>query len=312
MRRAALLGVLVAAAGARLAQAQAPCGIEYVYAGSRLLAMSGSVGTAPTVGLATTWIEVQEDVGGPGLAVEILVTTANGCALAADAAVTYSTQDGTAQSPPDYAAEPGRLLPIPRGTDSGTVLVVFIPIENDSLAELDETFTVRLSGPQGIAIRAPLGTPMDSATITIHDDDAPRVSLFLGQGGSIAEINEDNSWVVGPVKARVTTKGGGPLPEELRVGWRPEGGSAVPNEDYAANPLYATTFPQGAPSGTELDIGAGIVYQDAVLEPDESFNVGLLASGQLSSSGIYSTDPSPISNVIKDDDTSPPHKLNTI
>jgi hypothetical protein len=153
---------------------------------------------------------------------------------------------------------------------------------------------------------------MDSATVTIHDDDAPRVSLFLDQGGSIAEINEDNSWVVGPVKARVTTKGGGPLPEELRVGWRPEGGSAVPNEDYAANPLYATTFPQGAPSGTELDIGAGIVYQDAVLEPDESFNVGLLASGQLSSSGIYSTDPSPISIVIKDDDTSPPLKLHTI
>ena len=94
-------------------------------------------------------------------------------------AVDYATSDGTATAPDDYASGAGTLS-FKAGQKSATFTVA---LEDDALAEGDETLDVTLANPTG---GATLGSP-DTATLTITDDDAGGLLQFSATSYAAAE-----------------------------------------------------------------------------------------------------------------------------
>lgn len=79
----------------------------------------------------------------------------------------YETADGSATAGDDYTATSGTLTFRPGESATQTVRVI---IRNDSLHELAETFTLRISGQQNVFVTSGTGTILD-------DDGAPRLSV---------------------------------------------------------------------------------------------------------------------------------------
>jgi len=98
--------------------------------------------------------------------------------------VRYATSNGTATAGSDYTSKAGTLS-FAAGT---TVKFVTIPVKADTSVEGDETFTVTLSSPTGVAALAP---GRSVGTITILNDDGGSglrasvsdVSMWEGNGG---------------------------------------------------------------------------------------------------------------------------------
>lgn len=113
-------------------------------------------------------VTVADGVAIEGSAVEFVVTLSN--AAPDTVTVQYSTSDGTATSDPnaadgaDYTAVTGGTLSV---SASDTQATISIATGDDMVKELDETFTVTLSGASTNAL---LGT-MKAATGTIRNDD---------------------------------------------------------------------------------------------------------------------------------------------
>ena len=305
MRRTKWLGLLATAmAVVPRVEAEAPCGVEYIYAGSRLLATYSPPGGAATLSVATV-ATVNENLSVPpsiGFRPSITLTTSDTCALPVDVSVSYSTEDGSALAGQDYVAQSGSVT-FPRGTLSGATLKgPTIGMQNDTVPEPEETFKFKLFGASGAVIGN------GEMVVTILDDDAPRVSLFLDQEAADAVIREDGVPVVGPVKARVTTPDSSALTEALTVplGVGP-GGSATAGADFTLP--AAVQFPQGTTSGTEVEVGA-TPLEDLILEGDEAFVLTL--SPWLGGSGLYSLGSASMTVTIQDDDVSPPLSLYTI
>src|SRR6185503_4739104 len=81
--------------------------------------------------------------------------------------VKYLTSDGTAQKGVDYTETTGSVIFEP----GVTTRTVEVPILNDNLDEVDETFTFTISPNLGILTRA-------ASIVTILDDDpAPSASI---------------------------------------------------------------------------------------------------------------------------------------
>jgi hypothetical protein len=76
--------------------------------------------------------------------------------------IDYSTLNGTAESGSDYTNTSGTLTLAP-GITSG---IISIPINDDSMDEADETFTLNITSSPGIVTHGP-------RTVTIVDDDPP-------------------------------------------------------------------------------------------------------------------------------------------
>ncbi|MCA9217388.1 MAG: hypothetical protein KDB27_30175, partial [Planctomycetales bacterium] len=98
----------------------------------------------------------------------------------ATATVSVSTADGSAIAVEDYVAQ-NTTLTIEPG--DGTALSFAVPIVGDNVVEDDETFTVRLSSPNGIV----LGTATATGTI-LNDDEEAAVSKWHN-----LQIPEDTS-----------------------------------------------------------------------------------------------------------------------
>ena len=84
--------------------------------------------------------------------------------------LSFSTADGTATSPADYAATTGTVTWADGETGDKNITVT---LANDSSFEEDESFTVTLASPTG---EATLATA--TATVTINDDDPVPVRLL--------------------------------------------------------------------------------------------------------------------------------------
>jgi hypothetical protein len=118
--------------------------------------------SSPTDGVPVITADALRLVEGSSGTKSGLVTVRLSAATTKAVTVQYVTADGTARSGSDYTRTTG-LLSFAAGETSKTVT---IPVTGDTLAEADETFTLRFSAP----VNATLGT--SSAVVTILNDDA--------------------------------------------------------------------------------------------------------------------------------------------
>lgn len=164
-----------------------------------------------------------------------------------DISVDYATADGSAVQPGDYTAGAGTLL-IAAGDFGGTI---DIPIIEDALVEIDETFTITLSnivGPGMFADATGLGR--------ITDNDYPQASI------DDVTVNE------GETATFTISLDQANMAEGFVVQYSTADGSAVSPNDYASTQgdLF---FAVGASSGTVTVP----TYTDAAVEGNETFVV---------------------------------------
>ena len=177
-------------------------------------------------------------------------------ASTAELKVDWTVADGTATSA-DYAT-PSGVLTIGAGTTSATIEV---EVTDDTLAEADETFEVRLAAPPASA-RVTLGTA--AATGTIEDDD--ELSAAVSVAAEVAE---------GAVASFTVTLTGATSSADVVVGYE-VGGTATPGTDYTApDAPLELTIPAGEASGT-IPIAT---LTDPLLDPGETLTVTLSGAG---------------------------------
>ena len=135
----------------------------------------GRFGPTVTPALAVDDVALVEGTGGTTPA----TFTVRLSSLAAQAVtVSYTTANGTAVAPGDYAAASGVLTFAP-GASARTVPVSVV---GDAVVEPDETFSLQLTSPTGATIADGQGVA------TIGDDDAPPLDgLELGHGTAITK-----------------------------------------------------------------------------------------------------------------------------
>ena len=210
----------------------------------------------------------------------VTVTATLNVAVQGGFTVLASTSDGDAAAPGDYTALTGTA---DFCGHAGEEQMFPVTIEDDDVAEGEESFTVSLSGLSGNAVPVGLGSP---ATVTITDDDATGVTVTLGA----ASVSEDLTSVTVTARLNVAVQGG------FTVLASTVDGSAIAGSDYTAVTGTLLTFAGGA--GEEQTFPVTIVGDD-VAEGEESFTVSL--SG-LSGNAVPVGLGSPATVTITDDD----------
>jgi chitinase len=160
--------------------------------------------------------------------------------------VPYSTKDGSATAPADYAATSGTLTFAPGERSK----VVEVPIVNDKLSEGDETFTLSAGAATG--------------TATIVDDE-PSVPFV---GALDAAVKEGN---VGTTPLPFAIVLSNPSVKPVSVEVATQNGTALAGEDFVALPPTTVTF---APGETAKQVVVSVIG-DTIAEPDETFTLVL-------------------------------------
>ena len=186
--------------------------------------------------------------------------------------VEYATADGTAVAGSDYTLTSGTLT-IAAGSLSGTVVV---PVLDDALDELDETFRLTLSNAANASISE------DEGTGTITDDDMATLSI------EDVTVAEDG----GPASFTVTLDQA--APEAVTVDYATSDGTAVAGSDYTST-SGTLTIAAGSLSST---IAVQIV-DDILHEQSETFTLALTSGVNVNISDGQGT------GTILDDDTPP-------
>ena len=166
--------------------------------------------------------------------------------------VDYSTADGTATAPADYAATSGTLTFAP----GQTTRTVTVQVAGDTLDELDETFTVNLSNAVNAAIAdgTGLGTILD-------DDPLPALSI------NDVTVTEPDA---GTTSATFTVSLNAPSAHVVSVDYGTADGTATAPADYAAG-SGSLTFAAGE---TTKQVTV-LVNGDLLDEADETYFVNL-------------------------------------
>lgn len=163
----------------------------------------------PAISFGATNFNVNESAGTVTVSVILSAASAN------TVTVNYTTSNGSAIAPGDYTATGSTLTFSP-----GVILRTFtIPIINDSVIELSETFMVTLSNP----VNATLNTP-NPATVTIIDNDVPNVQ-FSNATYSVSE-NQGTALITVTLSA--------PSPATVTVDYATSDGTAIAGSDYTA------------------------------------------------------------------------------
>lgn len=166
------VAALAAAGGAAArASAQEPLPTrEYVYAGSRLLAVTGPLASlAPPDGV----VAASE---GDGVArVPLVLRTAGGGPLPTGASVSWTVRPLTALEGEDFAAGAAGRLDLPAGAADGARFEIAVPLVNDARLEGPERLEVVLGTPVGLVLDG------DRVEVEIRDDDLPSVAVASTQ-----------------------------------------------------------------------------------------------------------------------------------
>ena len=203
-----------------------------------------------------------------------------------DVRVNYATANGTASEPGDYTRTAGTVT-IAKGQASGTIT---IPIVGDTVAELNETFTLNFSNVVGAYLQN------TSATATITNDDTgtpPPLPTLSIADASVTETNAAQNLAL-----TVTLSAPSTQPVSFTYATQP-GTAGAPN-DYSTS-TATLTIPAGQTSKTFTVTIAG----DTVQENLEAFTV-LLSNP----SGATIADNSATVSIADDD--APPSPLLTV
>jgi PKD repeat protein len=211
-------------------------GIKTVFAQFRDIAMNTSATVSATIALDTTAppvvsfgnVAVSETIG------QATVQVTLDHPLGRNVSVRYSTSDGTATAPADYASS-GGLLVFPSNTTS---LTFNVPIVADSVVEQNETILLNFSEPMD-CIPGPQGV------ITILDNDVASVA-FASANYSVVESNG-----VATILVRLNAASGLPV----TVDYHATNGTATVESDFT--PTNGTLF--FAPGETEGAFQVSIV-----------------------------------------------------
>jgi large repetitive protein len=166
--------------------------------------------------------------------------------------VDYATSDGTATAPADYTPTSGQLAFAPGDTTHTLV----VPVNGDTVDEINENFTVTLTNP----VHATIGDGQGRGTIT--DDDGPAISI----GDTTAVEGTPAGFVVSLTA---------PSPQAVSVTYATANGTATAPADYEAAGATVLTF---APGEVEKTVTVP-VKQDTIDEPNETFFVNLANPG---------------------------------
>jgi hypothetical protein len=232
-----------------------------------------------TLAFSASAYSVNENAG------NVVVTVVRSNGTDGSVAVSYATANGTATAPADYSARSGTLS-FAAGETSKSIS---IPIVDDALHEVNETFTVALSSATG---GATLGSP-SSTTITIVDND-PAPTLSVDNGGCTVTEGDSGSIPCNFV-IRLSTVSG----RNTQFTTNTSGVTAVSGQDYTG---HANTARSIAAGQTSLTVAVPVLG-DLLHEDTETFTFrvhsvqGASPSQVLATGTIIDNDPAPTLSV---------------
>ena len=247
-----LLAALAAAGGlaARAAADEPPPRPtrEYVYAGSRLLAVTGPLPSVRPTGAPP---RLAESAGTARLEVEL--RTPDGAPLATEASFAFRTVSASARAGEDFADASGRWS-FPVGSPDGARAEIAVVLVDDARHEGTERFAIELHDPVGLGLEAV------RLEVEIRDDDPPPSVNVLP-----TRVPEGNA---GTLPAVLTLALSAESGIDATVHYATVDGTAVAGSDYVAASGTVTV-----PAGQTASTLAILVRGDTALEPDESFDV---------------------------------------
>ncbi|MDE0195368.1 MAG: hypothetical protein OXP08_07430, partial [bacterium] len=191
---------------------------------------------------------------------------------AADVTVTATTSEGTATAPEDYTHK-AQDLTIAAGD---TTAAFSVALASDSLDELDETFTVTLSGASGATISDATGT----GTIAGNADTLISIADASAREGQSLSFTLTRSGDLSAASSVTYTTGDDPTTGAAKA--TATGAQA----DYTRQATAATvSFLANAATAT-ITVAT---RADALVEGDETFRVNLAAPGGASLAGAFAT-----------------------
>lgn len=222
--------------------------------------------SAGTVQFSTSFYSVSESSGFVTLTV-LLNRTGN---TSAPVSVNYTTVPGSAAQ--DRFVQTSGTLNFASGSSVATITV---PVNNDTIIEPAQTFSVQLSNP----INASLGNP-SFATVTMQDDDGLNTVEF--DAADYGAVEKD-----GVVQVRVrATRGGDPnqiLTVQLTLGG--PGDTATNPDDYQAPASTSITFP----AGVSVQVIAIPITNNLNPQASRFFTIGLTNPGLFTQIGRQSS-----------------------
>ena len=231
---------------------------------------------APSISIAD--LTTSDEAGVPHL-----VTVSLSAASSQSITVDFATANGTATATNDYVATNGTLTFNP-GDTSKTISVTIV---QDTLAEVNETFTIGLSNASNASISDASGT------VTISDDEGvPSLSI-----ANVTTANENAANLV----ATVTLSG--VSSQTVTVNFATANGTATATEDYTST-TGTLTF---SPNATTQTISIPILA-DTIDEANEAFTVALSSPTNATVSSSSGT----ATMTITDDDAAPSISINDV
>ena len=216
-------------------------------------------------------------------AVSRLVTVSLNAPSEKTITVDYATSNGTAVATNDYVSKSGTISFAPNEVSK----TISIAIVQDTIDELNETFTIGLSNPTNAAISD------NSATVTITDDEGtPTLSI-----ANVTTSNENPANLTATVTLSAVSS------QTVTVGYATANGTATATADYTA----ATGTLTFNPGDTTKTLNVAILA-DTVDEENETFTVALSSP----TNAAVSTSSGTATMTITDDDAAPTISINDV
>ena len=193
---------------------------------------------------------------------DVVFVVALSASVAEDVNLSWSTANGTAVAPDDYAATTSVALKFPAYSDPGATTTITVKTAEEAVVEPVQSFSVTLS-----AVGALLGgvTIADATGVgSITNDDSAQISI-----GDASAVEGAGVQFVVTLSASVS--------EDSSFAWSTADGTAVEVEDYTAVSSRVVTFPANSVPGATTTVTVQTA-QDEVVEPIESFTVTLATS----------------------------------
>jgi hypothetical protein len=242
------------------------------------IADGSGLGTIVNDDAASIAINDVTEVEGTGGSTNFVFTVALTGEVQSGFTVPFSTADGSASQPGDYASNSNTLTFTGAPGETKTITVAVVA---DAILEPSETFTVNLGTPSNAAVTVSDGSGLG----TITNDDAASIAIndVTQAEGSTATTN-----FVFSVTLTGAVQGGFTVP------FSTADGSATQPGDYASN---SNTLTFTGTDGETKTITVAVVG-DTILEPNETFTVGL---GSPSNAAVSVSDNSGLGTITNDD-----------